>query len=574
MGQSTSMPIIPPGPHHEWCSPSKRPSSRSAVQRRVPLDSFTEHEENQLSIASALMFAAAVGSQRPANTNILVGEDSEPSQLPFTARIGSTRPCPSPPNQPNPKRRKFNQPTANLSPLQLSSGGQSYPLTPYGATNMPTGPPIDPIAWNVTALTNGVTGDIPETPYPLLRPPGPLGSFLPCRNTTPSTTANNHIPIHPSAQVFPLPLVSAMFLPKDQLDLELSACRSGMLWTNWEDQIILSKLLGPGAQVHFITILLREPRTTAHDSELNPVWSQLSVVSFRSARTVVAVLARWGLLVDTCNAILYFAVESGLDLYSPEFQDVELFVNQVITMWRCRVPEGEIWGTDLKLKPTDVAAWTHDPKNGWLAMMYRRLRESSVSLPLMEVPEPSPPRWCSSRQSHCYELANQAAIPLITPDNQFANNHEPRPVPEGYSRGWEMLRDHRIVSTASTSVANAKAEWIHSQAVEVHAAILDRILERVYNDRDKRLELAMLYLKNTPDTSPIRSHLDAWVIQECFSSHPMDEVKSFISHWVTRIGFTPVANLKPDGAQAVSIPPVPPLVLPDHSSQLDRAHSI
>ncbi|CAE6519091.1 unnamed protein product [Rhizoctonia solani] len=656
------------------------------------------HEENQLSTASAMMFATAVNSQAPANTNLLVGENSP--HRPFIARMGSTRPCPSPPNDPAPKRQitswpghvpnltssepnqRLTAPTANFPLPQLPIW--SYPLTAYGATNAHTGPlvdPINPAAWNVTALTNGATTHVSETLHRPLPPSGPSAYFLssshhnatphhlshywpvgtpseslslrslqdpslnrppPPPSTSPFSdavaSAPVNKPIYSSARFSPLPLISANFLPEHTLDLELMRSRSGMSWANWELQIILFKLLGPDAQVHFILTLLREPRRTANESELNPVWCQLSAMSFRGARTVAAVLARWGALVDTCKVILYFAEESGLNLYSPEFLDVEIFVNEVVAMWRRRVPEGKSWGMDLKLKPADVAAWTHDPKNGWFAMMYRRLRESNVPLPLMELSQPVPnscppssssqrlkggrptqslSEGCSplhslsgvyapvpqrrvstavsnsgigphpsslrvlsphhirsaSRQSNDPGLGHQAhpsqaAQSSIAPDDTAENNGPRPPVPEGYSRGWEMLRNQHVLSSASTSVANAKAKWINSQAIGNCAEMLDRLLERAENARERRLQLAYTFSQNAPATSAVLQHLDNWVYENYFTVRPLDELEGFI----TRVGLIPAANTEPDEVQAAPTPPEPLLTLPDHYTHIDGIH--
>ncbi|CUA71369.1 hypothetical protein RSOLAG22IIIB_04584 [Rhizoctonia solani] len=175
-------------------------------------------------------------------------------------------------------------------------------------------------------------------------------------------------------------------------------------------------------------------------------------------------------------------------------------------------------------------------------------------------PRASPPRqmWPTSSQFNDLGPDHQAYPSedgqlSIAPDEGIVDseNNEPYLVPEGYSRGWEMLREQRVISNAAVSVANAKAMWIRSQAFQAHAVTFGCILEQVQNSLNRRIELAIAYIQNTPANSPVCSYMKTWIRENLFSSNPLDEVGEFIA----RIGLAPPADIKPDEVQGVSTPP-------------------
>lgn len=63
-----------------------------------------------------------------------------------------------------------------------------------------------------------------------------------------------------------------------------------------------------------------------------------------------------------------FAAAAGIDQKAPENQDVATLVEQVLKQFKSYNASGETW---KGLNVAVMAAWTHDPHNGWLANMHR-----------------------------------------------------------------------------------------------------------------------------------------------------------------------------------------------------------
>ncbi|KAG9100232.1 hypothetical protein FS749_015931 [Ceratobasidium sp. UAMH 11750] len=653
----------------------RQSSARPATQRLRRLNVFATHEE-QVSTASAMLFAPTTtpnsASTHPRSSiNTSARETNRPYPSPAGQRalkrpISMHRYAPERARPESVSRQSANQPVAPAPhvPSRAPPGRAAlYPPTTFGPVSATARPYIDPTspnAWNPSNLTYGIigqgigrssrqpgapgpqsnfptlnsashfipTGILVDSPVlsplfdPFVNPRSPQILSSPQEVTVlPQVPENAGRSMHRSnvlvnQTVSPLPLSAPLFLPPHELEVELmKGDRSRFTWVNWEQQNVMSGLLGPHASPDLIKHLAQKKR-----SELasHACWLELSKGPFGGTRTPSAILTQWLSLRDTYQEIIQFAESAGLDLTLSKFKDPPVFVNAVVAAWEANVGPGAGWGT--KLKPPVVAAWTHNPANGWLAMLYRRLTELNIELPPREAsdqPTPTHSRSPSVRPSwtgHTHnepedpssafsapQLRAQAVAPssdtAITPPSQVDPTspdqlgHGPvQPVQpiqpiqpaqpaenaayvesdvgsvlDGYSHGWEMSDEQREVATASTSlVDHARAGYIHSLALQARAETLGYLLGLEQREREMRLYIAMKVIHEYEPTSTSRVSAETWVRTTFFSSHPSEDFTRLASDWKAKLDATPIhLTYDPDLEQIFATCPLPPLDLSD-----------
>ncbi|EUC60580.1 hypothetical protein RSOL_352510, partial [Rhizoctonia solani AG-3 Rhs1AP] len=400
--------------------------------------------------------------------------------------------------------------------------------------------------------------------------------------------------------VSPLPLLSELFLPERRLSVELAVSRVNGKWLEWEHQLILSGLLGPQTPPSLIICLLRLSRRTRNEESLGdllPLFRNISEVSFRKARGVKPISQQWCHLLDVFEEIEGFAIHFGLDPNSPEFDDIPVLVNRIVRAWRRHVPAGEGWG---KLKVTDITTWTYDARNGWLAMVYRRLKEVKIISPLkdwrqlvavMRTPshrgrqtqseasaatpnsEMSPPAPPPSQDALTHELSHHVdelgrgsqpspvTQPFTAPNGPFTESYEPSSVlvnyltvdPEalGGSQDATPFPDPHFPSVMGPRPPSSVA----------HTLNFDHFLELVQGERAKRYKVALEIIRACEPNSTARLSAEAWITWEYFNTHSTDDVARWRAEFELRL--LPGANtLNPVQTPTVFTPSITPLSLP------------
>ncbi|KDN34885.1 hypothetical protein RSAG8_12072, partial [Rhizoctonia solani AG-8 WAC10335] len=413
---------------------------------------------------------------------------------------------------------------------------------------------------------------------------------------TAPTPINNH-PVSRSStyrQVSPLPLISELFPSERQLAIDLSVSRDNMKWVEWEHQLIMSCLLGPQTSPATIMHLMHMPpraRTEESLAELLPL--------FRNGTP------QWLQLLGLFDEIEKFAIHFGLDLNSPEFDSIPVLVNRIVAIWKHYIPEGEGWG---KLKLTDIGTWTYDPRNGWLAMMYRRLREvgirsprggqarskastrppsdisdfrylSSSLTPSSNTINPTPPPSqaipaCEypfqADGSNWESQSSQVAWSLATPSDAFTEGDKPSPAPVSNSQGLESLHDPHV-TLGATDEGNDFLEVdqevlgcsqdttlslrSHSPVAQADNNSFAHYLKLAQGERDKLYKAALEVMQTCDANSPARASAEAW-ISRCYFDP--DLVVRLIRGWMASFGLhISLGTPDPDQAPIITTPSTP-----------------
>ncbi|KAG8744559.1 hypothetical protein FRC10_009895 [Ceratobasidium sp. 414] len=483
-------------------------------------------------------------------------------------------------------------------PDPFANTRSAHPVyTPQGPTTLPQDSDVPDTASSVYSSNYGGVS-APE----VSRAPSLSGSaFDASRHSQPPVTT----PIFSVNQsVTPLPLLAPLFLEPYQLATALEKDRSRHPWENWEHQFLLYNLVGPEAPPGLIRYLVL-PRKRSELTSLK-CWRQLSEGVFNRTRTPGAILRQWLALRDTYGEIVQFAERTGLDLSSPRFEDPQAFVNAVIVAWKTNVGLSATWDTAGKPKPSAVAAWTHDPVNGWLAMLYQRLKEENAVLPeeAPDAPTPNasqppsahsstdghtgaPPSVCAAPQHRTHTVA-PSPITIIPPPGQddlislsrrsngpARSSQSPvEPTPEdlasvesdaasasalrGHPRGREMLREQRAAALA------AKADYIHSLALRIRTQTLGYLLGLEQQEREKRLQIAMNTIHAYEPMSVNRVSAESWVSRTFFTTHPSDDFTRLVDAWKAKLDVAP-AHLTYNHSldRAFTTPPLPSPGSPD-----------
>ncbi|CAE6381647.1 unnamed protein product [Rhizoctonia solani] len=541
--------------------------SRSPTQHSHNSDSFIQHKELQYIVSAEKLITEAVAPKMnnlnmPSTTNRAIANaerqlPNQPTapttnspQPPASSRYRSYRPSPYGSTTGPTRTSRPNAALPVFQPYPLQSGRHS------SAAHSATGHAPSPSLGNSPSVASSVSSQdfLLDLFSPLQSTPTPSPSLLPVSSATPrlQVVANTHIPNSDDASSFdtipiptnnppmhmgtystkcrvpPLTLVSELFLPERQLSAELAASRDNMKWVEWEHQLIVFGLLGPQTAPSLIVLLFH-----------------------------------------TFEEIENFAVSHGLDLNLPEFDDIPALVNQIITMWRQYIPEGEGWG---KLKFTDVATWTYDTRNGWLAMVYRRLKEVKIRSPLKA--------W---RQSHASmrvpalhrSKQPQTEAPIATPDpkaglpvvppSQDTPTHEsPRrvdeldwesqpdpvtqslttpngPFVEPYSVSANYLAADREVLGVSLEATPSPDPYLsfvtdHRPPSPVaHDTDFDHFLRLVQSERTKRYLVAREIIRTCEPKSEARISAEAWIAWEFFNTHSTDDVARWMAEFELRL---------------------------------------
>ncbi|KAG8692778.1 hypothetical protein FRC09_010965 [Ceratobasidium sp. 395] len=168
----------------------------------------------------------------------------------------------------------------------------------------------------------------------------------------------------------PLPLLAPLFLSAEELNAKLTnGDRYHFTWENWEHQLLIDELLGPNTPLSLICNLFA---LRGKDLEDLQCWVQVEHTGFNKTRTPTAILNQWLVLRDGFQELVSFLERAGIDLNLPVFQDPRAVVSAVIMGWRTIVEPSTNRDSIIKLKLGAVAAWTHDPINGWLATFHKR----------------------------------------------------------------------------------------------------------------------------------------------------------------------------------------------------------
>ncbi|KAG8723732.1 hypothetical protein FRC09_002001 [Ceratobasidium sp. 395] len=627
-------------------------SSRSAARRLRRLNVFTADEEHCLSSASAMLYAAMVApnktptpsrssvsmvrgathpypplpehrtSRKPASARGYIERANGARQLVDTPPAPSTQPSPSA----LPARAPLHLPTIlgpaapstglhtdpinptspdawNPSRMAHSMGGHalgrshhplvtprprfSSPMSYFASTNVPgpsplTTPLADPfLDFNLTHISSLPPGPIPlsqdlgmpgltsgATPGGPRIPPAPEVAQPP--STSPAYLAN-----HAATR---LPLLAPLTLGPVELANKLSVGRAHHPWEDWERQLLIYALLVSRASPEFICDLFSLEKSQLVN---DPYWAQVSAGPFNKARTSTALNSQWVVLRDAFLEFIYLVESAGI----PLSRDPQAFVAAVLTAWQTTVSPGASWGT---LNLPVVAAWTHDPVNGWLATIYKRFLEANVEISTNKAlsdsqPAPVHSDWdsqilnepgasasvlpaaesCLSTTPRCLSTVTaleQATLPTPNQSDgnlaQSAQSSQSQgslaskdPTRSGTdnnlvwrrdeSRGLEMMREHRFVSEASVTIAEGKANYLHGMAAEARTNAIGHLMTLEQQERKMRFEVAMNVIRACEPTSVNHQQAQSWLNQTFFSSHPSDDFARLLGKCYTKLNMVP-----------------------------------
>ncbi|EUC58350.1 hypothetical protein RSOL_248940, partial [Rhizoctonia solani AG-3 Rhs1AP] len=112
---------------------------------------------------------------------------------------------------------------------------------------------------------------------------------------------------------------------------------------------------------------------------------------------------------------------------------------------------------------------------------------------------------------------------------------ESRPVPEGYPRGLETLRERHVARVATKRMAFEKADWVRAQARKERTGMLFDLLKMEQEERRLQVQLALDITRNPEFTPALRQSAESWVTRTIFPKRPSNAIARDFTRWNTRL---------------------------------------
>lgn len=362
-----------------------------------------------------------------------------------------------------------------------------------------------------------------------------------------------------------------MFISPEDRILALTMDRRGKVWANWEANNVVHSVVGPGVPDSHCLIAMNSPFSPKPDDALAPEWQNLSTTCFGGRRAPHTIVRKWWTMME-----MFCLLTASYS--NAQFDSLSAILSQLLSAIGNPASES-IPG----VRHQDMVAWAAGGEEGWLGMVYKRLRNHAIIADrvaaLRHSKQPSSvrsivrmPRRLKSNQS--VSSADQSSLSygkvLARPLGQLSHMSQSSVaeiqapaavvVAPNVPATIEIQRDHGKVTDARIEMANAKTEYMRAYADLQRFKLYERFaaVEMTAREQARRAAHDALTLKSS--TQAMINRAENIFLEQMDGTLPRVEVRRILEQLASglpdleELGIPP-----PDDIPEPPSPPAPPL---------------